>query len=274
LEIQGNPMPGGGFVTTYSDVTARKRAQRVLVESNELLESRVADRTRELTSLNQALAEAKADAERANFSKTRFLASASHDLAQPITAARLFMSSVERTALPVPASGLVQQAESALTTAETLLTGLLDISRLDAGAEEVRTTHFELATLLRPLAAEFQVLARSRGLVLRRARCRQVVYTDMRLLRRGLQNFLSNSVRYTSKGGVLIGARRSGAALRIEVWDTGPGIPQERHAEIFEEFRRIEVRDAVGERGLGLGLAIADRTARLLNHPLSLRSRL
>src|SRR5262249_41661323 len=91
--------------------------------------------------------------------------------------------------------------------------------------------------------------------------------------RRVLQNFLSNAVRYTSKGRVLIGARRSGAALRIEVWDTGPGIPQERHAEIFEEFRRIEVRDAVGERGLGLGLAIAHRTARLLNHPLSLRSR-
>jgi len=237
-----------------------------------LLESRVADRTRELTSLNEALVEAKADAERANFSKTRFLASASHDLAQPITAARLFMSSVERAALPTPAGALVEQAESALTTAETLLTGLLDISRLDAGAEEVRTMHFELATLLEPLAAEFQVLARSRGLILRRAPCHHVVYSDLRLLRRVLQNFLSNAVRYTSKGRVLIGARRDGAALRIEVWDTGPGIAPERHAEIFEEFRRIEVRDAIGERGLGLGLAIADRTARLLHHPLSLRS--
>jgi signal transduction histidine kinase len=134
LEIQGNPMPGGGFVTTYSDVTARKRAQRALVESNEMLESRVADRTRELTGLNQALVEAKADAERANFSKTRFLAAASHDLAQPITAARLFVSSMERGTLPLPAGALVGQAENALTTAETLLTGLLDISRLDAGA--------------------------------------------------------------------------------------------------------------------------------------------
>src|SRR5262249_16006976 len=187
----------------------------------------------ELTSLNQALADAKADAERANFSKTRFLASASHDLAQPITAARLFMSSVERTALPVPASALVQQAESALTPAETLLIGLLDISRLDGGAEEVRTRHFELATLLEPLAAEFQVLARSRGLVLRRARCHHVVYTDMRLLRRVLQNFLSNAVRYTSKGRVLLGARRCGPPLRIEVWHTGPGIPPEPPPDIF-----------------------------------------
>jgi len=273
LEIQGNPMPGGGFVTTYSDVTARKRAQLALVESNEMLETRVADRTRQLMGLNQALAEAKADAERANFSKTRFLAAASHDLAQPITAARLFISSVERGALPAQSGALVGQAENALTTAETLLTGLLDISRLDAGAEEVRLTNFELSTLLEPLAAEFQVLARSRGLTLRRAHCRQVVYSDMRLLRRVLQNFLSNAVRYTSKGRVLLGARRVGRALRIEVWDTGAGIPPERHLEVFEEFRRLEVPDANGERGLGLGLAIADRTARLLRHPLWLRSR-
>jgi PAS domain S-box-containing protein len=273
LEIQGNPMPGGGFVTTYSDVTARKRAQRALVESNEMLESRVADRTRELTGLNQALVEAKADAERANFSKTRFLAAASHDLAQPITAARLFMSSVERSALPSPTGALVGQAETALTTAETLLTGLLDISRLDAGAEEVRLTNFELSTLLEPLAAEFQVLARGRGLSLRSARCRQTVCTDMRLLRRVLQNFLSNAVRYTSKGRILLGARRSGKTMRIEVWDTGPGIPAERHKEIFEEFRRLEVPDSTGERGLGLGLAIADRTARLLKHSLALQSR-
>jgi PAS domain S-box-containing protein len=272
LEIQGNPMPGGGFVTTYSDVTARKRAQRALVESNEMLETRVADRTRELTGLNVALGEAKAEAERANFSKTRFLAAASHDLAQPITAARLFMSSVERSALPASAGALVGQAENALTTAETLLTGLLDISRLDAGAEEVRLTHFELATLLGPLAAEFEVLARTRGLTLRNVRSQQVIYSDMRLLRRVLQNFLSNAVRYTAKGRVLLGARREGQSLRIEVWDTGPGIPSERHIEIFEEFRRLEVPDTNGERGLGLGLAIADRTARLLGHPLSLRS--
>jgi signal transduction histidine kinase len=272
LEIQGNRMPGGGFVTTYSDVTARKRAQRALVEANEMLESRVADRTRELTSLNQALIAAKADAERANFSKTRFLAAASHDLAQPITAARLFVSALERNTLTPSAGALVTQAEGALTTAETLLTGLLDISRLDAGAEEVRLTHFALAALLEPLAAEFQVLAASRSLVLRRARCRAVVRSDMRLLRRVLQNFLSNALRYTSKGRVLLGARRVGRMLRIEVWDTGPGIPPERHAEIFEEFRRIDVPDADSARGLGLGLAIADRTARLLGHPLSLRS--
>jgi Na+/proline symporter/signal transduction histidine kinase len=272
LEIQGNPMPGGGFVTTYADVTVHKRTQRALQESNEMLETRVADRTRELTTLNGALAEAKSDAERANFSKTRFLATASHDLAQPITAARLFMSSVEGSSLPSSAAALLQKAENALSTGEMLLTSLLDISRLDAGAEEVRLSHFDLATLLEPLGAEFQVLARNKGLMLRLARCRQVVYCDARLLRRVLQNFLTNAVRYTSKGRVLIGCRRQRQTLRIEVWDSGPGIAPDKQAEIFEEFRRIDTANSGEERGLGLGLAIADRTARLLGRPLTLRS--
>jgi signal transduction histidine kinase/CheY-like chemotaxis protein len=272
LEILGNPMPGGGFVTSYSDVTAHKRTARALLESNEMLEVRVAQRTHELTMLNAALAKAKADADRANYSKTRFLAAASHDLVQPITAARLFMSSIDRSDVPQPPSALIVQAENALTTAEGLLAGLLDISRLDAGAEEVRLEHFELATLLEPLAAEFKVLARDRGLMLRLANCRQVVYSDARLLRRVLQNFLSNGVRYTRKGRVLIGCRRGRQSIRIEVWDSGPGIPPDKQAEIFEEFRRLDTQGAGGERGLGLGLTIAERIARVLGHPLSLRS--
>ena len=127
--------------------------------------------------------------------------------------------------------------------------------------------------LLEPLAAEFQVLARNRGLTLRLARCHRVVHTDARLLRRVLQNFLANAVRHTAKGRVLIGCRRWQHNLRIEVWDTGPGIAPEKQAEIFEEFRRLDTPDSNGERGLGLGLAIADRTARLLGHRVSLRSR-
>ena len=272
LEIVGSPMPGGGFVTSYSDVTAHKRTQRALLESNEMLEVRVADRTRELTLLNEALAKAKAEADRANYSKTRFLAGASHDLAQPITAARLFVSSADRADLPATTSSLIGQAKNALTTAESLLAGLLDISRLDAGAEEVRLEHFDLGTLIEPLAAEFMVLAVDRGLTLRLTKCRQVVYSDMRLLRRVLQNFMSNAVRYTRKGRILIGCRRQRDFLRIEVWDTGPGIPPDKQAEIFEEFRRLEPPYSSAERGLGLGLAIAERIARVLDHTLSLRS--
>jgi Na+/proline symporter/signal transduction histidine kinase len=272
LEIRGNPMPGGGFVSTYSDVTLRKRSQRALEEANELLEARVSARTRELTALNNALAEAKLDADRANFSKTRFLAAASHDLTQPITAARLFVTSLDSTSLPGQAASLIRSAESALTTAEALLAGLLDISRLDAGAEEVRLEHLEISALLEPLVGEFRLLAREKGLQLRYAGSSAVVYTDARLLRRILQNFLSNAVRYTRYGTVLVGSRRSASSLRIEVWDSGPGIPASRRHEIFEEFRRIEAPGTETQRGLGLGLAIAERTARLLGCDLSLRS--
>ncbi|HEX6793194.1 MAG TPA: NahK/ErcS family hybrid sensor histidine kinase/response regulator [Casimicrobiaceae bacterium] len=272
LEIGGNPMPGGGFVSTYSDVTLRKRSQRALEEANELLEARVSARTRELTALNSALADAKSDAERANFSKTRFLAAASHDLTQPITAARLFVTSLDSTSLPGQAATLIRSAENALTTAEALLAGLLDISRLDAGAEEARLEHLEIRALLEPLVGEFRLLAREKGLQLRYAASSAIVHTDARLLRRILQNFLSNAVRYTRYGTVLIGSRRCASALRIEVWDSGPGIPASRQREIFEEFRRIEAPEGDGHRGLGLGLAIAERTAKLLGCDLTLRS--
>jgi len=272
LEIRGNPMPGGGFVSTYSDVTLRRRSQRALEEANELLEARVSARTRELTELNAALAEAKSDAERANFSKTRFLAAASHDLTQPITAARLFVTSLDSASLPAPAATLIRSAENALTTAESLLSGLLDISRLDAGAEDVRREHFEIGALLEPLVGEFRLLAREKGLQLRYAHSSAIVQTDTRLLRRILQNFLSNAVRYTRCGTVLVGSRRAGSTLRIEVWDSGPGIPASRREEIFEEFRRIETPSGESHRGLGLGLAIAQRTAKLLGCELALRS--
>jgi signal transduction histidine kinase len=272
LEILGNPMPGGGFVTSYSDVTAYRRAQQALQESNETLEIRVTQRTRELTELNAKLAEAKFAAERANVAKTRFLAAASHDLVQPMTAARLFISSLDRNQVPQAAASLVGQAEAALTAGENLLGGLLDISRLDAGAQEAHLEHFPLAQVVGPLAAEFTVLARDRGLRLRTAKCDHIVYSDPQLLRRVLQNFLSNAIRYTRHGHVLLGCRRRGNSLNIEVWDSGRGIPEEKREEIFEEFRRLDEFDDDQERGLGLGLAIADRIARMLGHALSLRS--
>lgn len=272
LEILGNPMPGGGFVSSYSDITASKRAQRALQEANETLEDRVVQRTRELTALNAELAVAKIAAERATEAKTRFLATASHDLVQPMTAARLFISSVDRLDLPVPNAALVGQAEAALGAAENLLGGLLDISRLDAGAQDAHPEHFPLGQVIAPLAAEFRVIALDRGLELRTARCDYVVRTDPQLLRRVLQNFLSNAVRYTRRGRVLLGCRRQAGTLRIEVWDSGRGIPEDKQREIFEEFRRLDDCDDDQERGLGLGLAIADRIARMLGHPISMRS--
>src|SRR3984893_624071 len=273
LEILGNPMPGGGFVTSYSDVTAYKRAQRALQESNETLEVRVTQRTRELTALNAELADAKNAAERANEAKTRFLATASHDLVQPMTAARLFISSVDPDQVSPSAAPLVAQAEAALIAGENLLGGLLDISRLDAGAQDAHVEHFPLTQVVGPLAAEFTVLARERGLRLRTANCDHTVFSDPPTLRRVLQNFLSNAIRYTRRGRVLIGCRRRGNNLSIEVWDSGPGIAEENRQEIFEEFRRLDEFDDGQARGLGLGLAIADRIAGMLGRPLATRPR-
>lgn len=270
IEIRGDPMPGGGFVTSYSDVTAYKRAQRELQEINETLEVRVCERTAELVKANAALSEAKLAAERANQAKTRFLASASHDLVQPLNAARLFVSSIDRRKFAETEQRMLTQVENSLTAAESLLGALLDISRLDAAAHELKSEHVELARMMEPLSAEFAALARQRGLEFSMVRSKAVVHTDPRLLRRVLQNFLSNAVRYTREGKILMGCRRLKGAVRIEVWDTGPGIPLQKQHEIFEEFRRLNPQQ--GDAGLGLGLAIADRLARLMNHPLSLRS--
>ncbi|WP_341917604.1 NahK/ErcS family hybrid sensor histidine kinase/response regulator [Hydrocarboniphaga effusa] len=273
IEIRGNPMPGGGFVTSYSDVSDYKRNEDALREINETLESRVAERTAELTALNAQLAAAKRAAEQADEAKTRFLASASHDLVQPLNAARLFTSAIDRAALAEPQSALVKQAEDSLSAAETLLSGLLDMSRLDARSQAPRREHFVVADVLDPLAAEFRVLAAKSGLRFRYRRSSAVIESDPRFLRRIVQNLLSNALRYTVSGRLLLGCRRIGNGhLRIEVWDTGPGIAAEQQQVIFEEFRRLQAQDARGERGMGLGLAIVDRIARMLDHPIGLRS--
>ncbi len=267
IEIRGMPMPGGGFVTSYSDITPYNRAQQALREANDTLETRVADRTAEL-------AEAKAEAERANAAKTRFLAAASHDLVQPLHAARLFLAAADRGSVPADTGVLMDRIGDSLQAAEQLLSGLLDISKLDAGALPVQRETFAAEQVLGPLAREFEALAATRGLRFRHRPTQALLHTDPALLRRVLQNFLGNALRYTRRGGVLLGVRRLPGALRIEVWDSGPGIPAEKQREIFEEFRRLDAQDAIGERGLGLGLAISERIARLLGHELSLRSQL
>lgn len=262
VEIRGNPMPGGGFVATYTDVTAFRRTEAELKRSNETLELRVDERTASLDA-------ARREAEHANDAKSRFLAAIGHDLLQPLHAAHLFTDALAQQALD-PGQGVsVRQIRGALDSTTDLLTGLLDMSRLEAGGLVPEPRTFPLAEVLEPLASEFQALAAERGLALRYRPTRAWVHSDPQLLRRVLQNFLANAVRYTTRGGIVLGVRRQGAQLRIEVHDTGPGIAPELQASIFEEFRRGD--DASGQ-GLGLGLAIADRIARLLDAPLSLRS--
>lgn len=263
VEIRGNPMPGGGFVATFTDVTEFRRAALALERVNETLEARVAERTAELERARQA-------AEAANETKTRFLAAVSHDLMQPLHAAQLFAHSLAARA---DDDGRVtaRHLHSSLAATESLLGGLLDMARLDAGKLVARPRAFALNELLGALAAEFGALASEKGLKLCHVPTRAWVRSDPHLLRRVLQNFLSNALRHVESGRILLGCRRAGSELRIEVWDTGPGIAETETASIFEEFRR---GSRASNQGLGLGLAIAQRMARLLEHNLSLRSRL
>jgi len=261
LEIRGNPMPGGGFVATFTDVTAFRRAESDLKRLAGTLEQRVVERTRELE-------QAKGEAERANRAKTRFLAAVSHDLLQPINAAHLFTHALNQALRHPQYREAVANIDGALGSAESLLAALLDISRLDAGGMNVALQRFRVDDWFQHLSAEFRVLAAERGLGLRCVPSRAWVESDPQLLRRVLQNFLSNAVRYTQQGRILLGCRRRGAELSIEVWDTGPGIAEADRQVIFEEFRRLDG----GGQGLGLGLAIAERIAQLLGHRIALRS--
>lgn len=269
VEIRGNPMPGGGFVATFTDVTEFRRAEAGLIQANETLEHRVATRTTDLEAATR-------EAERANEAKSRFLAAIGHDLMQPLHAAQLFTDALSQQV----SSGqfdegqprtAITQISGALDSTSDLLLGLLDMSRLEAGGLVPQPRDFPLAEVLEPLASEFRAIAAAHGLRFRFVASDVWTHSDPQLLRRVLQNFLANAVRYTAAGSVLLGARRDGDGLRIEVHDTGPGISIEQQATIFEEFRRGE--DAPGQ-GLGLGLAIADRIAQLLHAPLALRSRL
>ncbi|MGQ4660642.1 PAS-domain containing protein [Lysobacter sp. F6437] len=260
IEMRGRPLDGGGYVTSYSDITEYKRAEQALRESNETLEQRVEQRTRE--------------AEEAQQSKTRFLAAVSHDLLQPLNAARLFTSALRESDELAEQARLAERVDTSLRTAEDLLDGLLDVSRLDAGALRPEVIDFDVNPLLRELAAQHAPIAASRGLQLRvrTPAAPLVVRSDRRLLRRALQNFLANALRYTRDGGALIAARVREGAVELQVWDSGPGIPPHHLGQIFDEFRRFE-HPGRGERGLGLGLSICQRIARTLDHPLGVRSR-
>ncbi len=285
VDVRCDPMPGGGFVTTYTDVTDRKLAARQLREANESLERRVRERTTELTAVNaklrqeifgrvkieEALRQAKAEAEQANLSKTRFLAAASHDLLQPLNAARLFVTALADRTLPEKEAAFVSQIERALECVEGLLGTLLDISKLDAGAITAEKTDFVIGDLLQQLAEEYEPLARVDGLTLRVVPCSKVVRSDLALLGRVLRNFLTNAIRYTPSGHVLLGCRHRGDVVRIETLDTGLGIPEASVGEIFDEFKQLHP-DRDKSKSFGLGLAIVRRIARVLGHSIGVRS--
>ncbi|WP_440466967.1 NahK/ErcS family hybrid sensor histidine kinase/response regulator [Pseudomonas sp. YH-1] len=272
IELIGNPMPGGGFVMSFTDITNYRDAEQGLKDANEGLEQRVQERTFELSQLNQALTEAKGTAEAANQSKSRFLAAVSHDLMQPLNAARLFSAALaHQEKLPEEATELVRHLDSSLRSAEDLITDLLDISRLEGGRVSADVAAFPLSNLYDTLGVEFRVLAQEHGIDFHLRGSKLRVESDIKLLRRVLQNFLTNAFRY-AKGHVLLGVRREAGHLRLEVWDHGPGIPPDKLQVIFEEFKRLDSHQTRAEKGLGLGLAIADRLCKVLGHRLEVRS--
>jgi Na+/proline symporter/CheY-like chemotaxis protein/two-component sensor histidine kinase len=274
-EVRSNRMPDGGLVTTFTDITPSVKAAEALERANATLERRVRERTGELTRLNGELERAKAEADDANVSKTRFVAAASHDILQPLNAARLYVTSLSERQRQNERAGedaeLVQNIDASLEAVEEIFTALLDISRLDTGAMKPEIADFRIDELLHRLEVEFAPLAREKGLDLGVMPCSLQVRSDRRLLRRLLQNLISNAIKYTPAGRVLIGCRRHGARLRIEVYDTGIGIPSGKRRAVFKEFHRLDQGARVA-RGLGLGLSIVERIARVLDCEVALKS--
>jgi Na+/proline symporter/CheY-like chemotaxis protein/signal transduction histidine kinase len=275
VELRLDPLPNGGFVATCNDVTARvhtaealRDSDRQLRQSKETLEQRVVERTAELEA-------SRAEAEAANLGKTRFIAAASHDLLQPLHAARLFTAAMmDRD----PGNELGGKVDASLGAVESLLDALLDISKLDAGAFRPEKRPFALQPLFESLATAFAPVAARRGCELVVVPTTVFASTDPAFLRRILQNLLSNALRYGSAEGrpqrVLLGCRREGEGVRIEVKDNGPGIAADKQAIIFDEFVRLQPEDdrPREERGLGLGLAIVERIGRMLELPVRIAS--
>jgi signal transduction histidine kinase len=214
----------------------------------------------------------KKAAEEASIAKSRFLAVASHDLRQPLHALELFVQALEDTSLPGHAQQLVANVRRSVNSMEELFESLLDISRLDAGVIHARVEAIPLAELLERLSFEYGTVAQRKGLSLQVMKTSLYVRSDPTLLARILRNLVANAVRYTERGRVLVGCRRRGSRVSIEVWDTGPGIAAEKHVEVFKEFTQLSEPERDRRKGLGLGLAIVDRLAKLLDHAVHLRS--
>jgi PAS domain S-box-containing protein len=275
-EMIGNPLPDGGFVTSFSDITTHINTQNALEEVNMDLENRIEARTQEVQTINkdlhaqidsrvkteQALTLAKREAEQANDSKTRFLALASHDILQPLNAARLYLAAIDETQLDSTNKNNFDKLGDSLDSTVHLMSALLEIAKLEQGAMTPTPRHFSIDDILTPLQSEYAILSSDKGLKLTVRSKQQIVHSDITYLRRIIQNLVSNAVKYTDKGRVLIACRNKKHNLRIEVWDTGPGISELEQAKIFNDFYRVESGD---NKGVGLGLGVVKRMVDLLS---------
>jgi PAS domain S-box-containing protein len=249
IEVSQNAMPDGGQVLTYTDIS-------------------------DLKCREAALEAARQAAEQANTAKTRFLATASHDLRQPIHALGLFFATLAERIRDVETAPLIKQIEDSIDAIDAMLNALLDISKLDAGVIHPQVGPVAVAGLFQRLETEYQPMARETGNTLRMHPCQAIVQSDAAMLERVLRNLISNALRYTTNGRVLVAARHRSARLRFEVYDTGPGIPEDQLDNIFLEFYQLGNPERDRRQGLGLGLAIVKRVVALLGHDLAVRSRL
>jgi signal transduction histidine kinase/CheY-like chemotaxis protein len=226
----------------------------------------------DLERINAELKSAKDTAEKLNATKSRLLAAAGHDLVQPLNAARLSLSALKEESLTEGAASLAAQIDRSLASVEQLMRALMDISKLDAGVTQPEFCSFPIEHILQGLYWDFAHAARQQNLRLRVLCTSAVVWSDPVFLRRIIQNLISNAIRYTNRGGVVVLCRRHGEQLTVSICDTGVGIPVEEHDKIFSEFHRGSTPTAHAAEGLGLGLAIAKRMAEALGHELRLCS--
>ncbi len=274
IRIEGNPLPGGGFVMLFSDITAYKQAEQVLKEANVDLETRVYERTLKLAQANEALEIAHKKAEQAHFKKSQYLKACSHDLMQPLEAARLFTSALaEQNNLNEVQQRQVKNIDRSLKAANDLLADLGEISRIESGNIILHRESFPLYELFNSLSEEFSALAHENSVIFKVVKTKVWINSDRHLLRRILQNLIGNAFRYASPGKVLLGARCVDNKVWIQVLDNGPGIPVDKQELVFEQFTQLDTPSAHEQsKGLGLGLNITQSLCKLLDHPLSLSS--
>jgi len=274
IRIEGNPLPDGGFVMMFSDITAYRQAEQVLKEANLDLETRVYERTLTLAKTNEALAKAHEKAEQAHLKKSQYLKACSHDLMQPLEAARLFTSALaEQSSLTNAQQRQVENIDRSLKAANDLLADLAEIARLESGNIKANMQTFALSDVFNDLAQEFSALAIEQQVEFRLVASKIWVKSDRHLLRRIIQNLVGNAFRYASPGKVLLGARVFNNQVIIQILDNGPGIPVEKQLVVFEQFTQLNTPNNQSGRGLGLGLNITQSLAQLLGHSLSLQSK-
>jgi Na+/proline symporter/signal transduction histidine kinase/CheY-like chemotaxis protein len=281
IHIEGNPIPGGGFVMIFSDITTYRQTEKFLKEEKDDLASRINSRTQELEQANKELEQANSElalarhkAEQAHFKKSQYLKACSHDLLQPLSAARLFSSAISLSSkVTNQERNQIKQIDTSLEIANNLLLDLNEIARIESGNIVPLIKAVSVEQLFNMLGSEFSPQTQEYDIDLRIKASNLYIKTDMTLLTRIVQNFLSNAFRYASSGKVLLGCRRSANQLCIQVFDTGPGIPQSKQQQVFEQFTQLANSQAIGPKGLGLGLNIAKSLACLLDHKIDLRSK-